>query len=207
MLTYGACLGYGILSDALQKQIGGSKPWSEDLPWLDYFQLLGYAISDDIRVGTMGFFALLTMPMSSGMFLYHVYLIWAGMTTNESSKWGDWRDDISNGLAYRAKASDIYPAYDDDYLAEPSTSWPTTSDQTLVYTDHGEPPRIGYVLTNDRISIIQPRNSANSPPDPRWTRVKSLKEVTNLYDLGFWENLQDSLGLSEREGYVPPNIF
>lgn len=195
MLTYGAYLGYGILYNRLQEETGGSFPWSEGLPWLTYFELLGYSISDDLRVGTMAFFAMLTMPLSSGMFVYHLYLIWAGMTTNESAKWGDWRDDISNGITYTAKASDIYPPYDDDHFAEPNTDWPATNDQTLVYTDRGEPPKVGSVLTRNRISIIQPDNAADVAPDPRWTRVKSLKEVTNLYDLGFWTNMQDSLGL------------
>ncbi|KAL1960305.1 hypothetical protein VTO42DRAFT_8265 [Malbranchea cinnamomea] len=195
LLVYGACLGYDILYRRLQEEKGGSTPWSKDLEWLTYLELLGYAISDDLRIGTVAFFAMLTAPLSSAMLLYHIYLIWAGMTTNESAKWGDWRDDISNGIVYAAKASQIYPPREDDYLAEPCTSWPVTGDQTLVFTEGGEPPKVGSLLTMDRMSIIQPDNAEDAASDPRWVRIKSMKEIKNIYDLGFWSNLRDSLGL------------
>lgn len=29
--------------------------------------------------------------------------------------------------------------------------------------------------------------------DDRWERVESLREVVNVYDLGFWENLGDCI--------------
>jgi palmitoyltransferase len=201
LLVYGAYLGYTLLYNALQEALYHGPPggyWSRGMPWLRYLEFLGLAIADDIRVGGVAFFALLTAPLSSVMLGYHIYLIWAGMTTNESGKWADWRDDIAYGVVYKAKASQIYPHWADDPFAEPHVSWPVTSDQTLVFTEGGEPPKVGSLPSMDRISIVQPDNVAEAPIDTRWAKVASLKEVTNIYDAGFWTNMRDSLGFNPR---------
>lgn len=201
LLFYGAHLGYIVLYDAVQEQFHTGPPghyWSERLAWMPYVELLAFAAADNIRVGGVALFAMLTAPLSSAMLIYHIYLIWAGMTTNESGKWGDWRDDIACGAVFKAKASQIYPPPEDDPIAQPHIEWPITSDQTLVFTQDAEPPKIGFLLTMDRISIIQPENAEGVAPDSRWVSVSSLKDVTNIYDRGFRANLRDALGLGRR---------
>lgn len=109
------------------------------------------------------------------------------MTTNESQKWADWRDDIADGLAYRAKRSQLQthnhlrrygggrsgnPALDAGADDEPKVHWPLSSDQVLVATRDARPPRGQEGL---------------------WTKVERLGEVENIYDLGGWENFKEML--------------
>ncbi|KAF7504500.1 hypothetical protein GJ744_002180 [Endocarpon pusillum] len=36
-------------------------------------------------------------------------------------------------------------------------------------------------------------NSEQWEEDERWTQVRRLSEIVNIYDLGFWDNLKDVL--------------
>jgi len=200
LLIYGGYLGYIILDRALQQAIfpqalPHARHWSKGEGWSVYFQFWGMAISDDIRIGGVFLLALLSAPLSLTLLFYHLYLIWAGMTTNESAKWTDWREDIAAGFAFKAKSSQIYGSRTEgNPPAEPNIPWPVNCDQTLVFTD-GNPPKIGYQLTREFNSIVQPDNP-DASLDTRWIRVKSLNEVVNIYDLGFWSNLRDGLCIS-----------
>lgn len=100
-------------------------------------------------------------------------MIWAGTTTNESMKWSDWRAEIADGFAYKRRMS---PARQKDLRFEPAwTKWPVETEQIMIHTEHGR-PRV---------------DSKNIPGVGEWEQVHSLREVDNLYDLGFWDNLRD----------------
>jgi len=197
LLMYGAYLGYTILDGVLQEQIfPGSRGspyqrhWSSGEGWSVYLQFWALAIAEDLRIGGVFLLAMLTTPLPSTFFLYHLYLIWSGMTTNESAKWADWRDDINDGLVFKAKRTQIYgkPLGGN---AEPDISWPVDCDQTLVFTN-GEPPKFGCLPSIGLNTIIQPSNP-DAPTDPSWTKVRGLRDVVNVYDLGFWKNLRDAV--------------
>ncbi|KAG5294231.1 DHHC zinc finger domain-containing protein [Histoplasma ohiense] len=202
LLSYGTYLGYSILDRYLQDTLVlsfptamRSKHWAEGIEWGMYFELWGYAIADDIVVGGVFLLAMLTVLLPLAMFLYHVYLIWSGMTTNESAKWGDWRDDIADGLVFKARKSEIYPQkHPDAHIVEPYVPWPIQVDQTLIFTDDGNPPRVGFSLARECSSITQP-GDLDAIADIRWMRLQSLKDVVNIYDRGFWANLRDALHL------------
>jgi hypothetical protein len=55
---------------------------------------------------------LMTMcaPLSAGFLVYHVYLLWIGATTNETSKWADFKEDVADGLVFRAEISELRKA-------------------------------------------------------------------------------------------------
>ncbi|EFQ98420.1 hypothetical protein MGYG_01450 [Nannizzia gypsea CBS 118893] len=192
LLFYGSFLGYSIMDEALQRAISPTTThhWSTGMPIMVFLDLWLLALTDDIQIGAITLLSLLCAPLSSAMLLYHIYLIWSGMTTNESSKWGEWRDDITDGFAYKAKAKEVRPQHDFGPRDE-GISWPKRSEQTLVYTN-GQPPRVGYTFTDERNSIKQP-DRTDAPIDTRWTQVQSLKEIINIYDLGFLGNLRDSI--------------
>lgn len=98
-------------------------------------------------------------------------VIWAGTTTNESLKWSDWREEIRDGLAYRRRMS---PSRAKDLRIEPAwTKWPVEADSIIVSSEDGAP------------------RSEHIPGVGAWTQVRTLREVDNLYDLGFWDNLRD----------------
>jgi palmitoyltransferase ZDHHC4 len=147
----------------------------------------GWAIIVNVYIGGVGLLCALCMPMAWGFLGYHVYLIWSGMTTNESLKWADWKDDIADGLVFIAEAGveDASPTSAGQVgrgvQSQSMCSTPRT--QILSRTLNGEPP--GYPQPGDK----QPGLGLEGEGVPKWRRVRSLKEVENIYDGGFWKNM------------------
>lgn len=113
------------------------------------------------------------------------------MTTNESAKWADWRDDIADGLIFRSdrRESIICPTrnFSED-MTEPFVDWPISSNQLLVRCEDGQPPYAHHL--EGLVNFLE----SPSRGICRWKKVGDLREIDNLYDLGFWDNLTDALG-------------
>lgn len=194
LLSYGGYLGHCILTDALQsnqvRQSEGTslqQSWSKGRTWSQYIEGWLWAISQDVRIGGVGMLAALTAPLAWGLYLYHVYLIWAGMTTNESSKWADWKDDIADGLVFK---SERHAEGQPNINIEPLVDWPISSNQQLVRCDDGQPP-VDQVDSREN-GIMEPAEGTFTHTS-RWKRLQDIQEVDNLYDLGFWDNLVDAM--------------
>ncbi|KAL8822694.1 MAG: hypothetical protein Q9191_006574 [Dirinaria sp. TL-2023a] len=198
MLTYGAWLGYGILAQFIQENVVDEPHqqnlpphWSTNVTWSQYFTLWNWALGQDPRIGAVGLLALLTSPLAWALLLYHVYLVWAGTTTNESAKWQELKDDIQDGLIYRSlnvkRSADLHSRNPE---IAPSVQWPAFSHQRIMRFGDGQPPSIGTssesIQDNDSAPTGEPTGGV-----PQWTRVHGLHEIENLYDLGFWDNLMD----------------
>ena len=152
-----------------------------------------------IQGSGVGLLALLTWPLPLGLLLYHIYLIWAGMTTNESSKWADWRDDMADGVVFLGQRreetmQECYSARSSSTTSpnstlpgrpseeeEPPTTWPLESRHILIRTQTGQPPK----SLPSRIQSVAKEDS--------FERVWNLAAVENVYDLGFWDNLVEVL--------------
>lgn len=159
-----------------------------------------------LRASGVGLLALLTWPLPLGLLAYHVYLIWAGMTTNESAKWADWRDDMGDGVVFlgqrredtmqddesygvrrssgqdnQSAASTREDEEEEDQEEEPRTTWPLESRHILIRTMNGQPPQ----NLPSRIRSVAKEDS--------FERVYSLSAVENVYDLGFWDNFLEAL--------------
>lgn len=186
LLNYGAYLAYIVLRNMLQADLeqstsvtSSARPsWSAALNWEEYFHSWSWAFAQDFRIGGVGLLALLTGPLAWGLFWYHVYLIWAGMTTNESSKWADWRDDISDGFVFQRKKSNNQLQHPERCNGEIALQWPTWSTQVLMRCSESDMLSPSYV---------------ESLKKQQWIRVENLSEIENLYDLGFWDNIKDIL--------------
>jgi hypothetical protein len=162
------------------------------------------------RASGVGLLALLTWPLPLGLLAYHIYLIWAGMTTNESAKWADWRDDMADGVVFmghrREETMHEHPSTTQVHTVppqsthsssstspfptppevppedeEPPTTWPLESRHILIRTRDGQPPR----SLPSRIQAVAKEDS--------FERVWSLAAVENVYDLGFWDNIREAL--------------
>lgn len=141
-----------------------------------------------ISIAGVGLLAIATASLPLGLLAYHIYLIWAGMTTNESQKWSEWKEDMRDGYVFRANMDDLRHHNQrrqirdtivvDDETGQPNPAlsgpqaqdeitWPISSNQILVRTNDGRPPR---------------------NQDGLWTRVWDMSEVDNIYDLGGAEN-------------------
>ncbi|KAL9002937.1 MAG: hypothetical protein Q9188_004156 [Gyalolechia gomerana] len=198
VLTYGAYLAYVLLSQELQKSANGrlietvkNQHWSRGLSWSQYASFWSWALGLDFRIGGVGLLALLTAPLAWTMFLYHIYLIWAGATTNESSKWLEWREYVDRGLVYKwtGDTDGIYEMHADPSV-EPFVEWPIHSNQRLFRSEDGQHP-----------DARSSQNGAPAIPSRPWADLGmsfwkplyDLHEIDNLYDLGFWDNLKDAL--------------
>ena len=172
LTTWGAYLGMSVLSDIVQKEVPAWNLIGRGFTWAQYFHIWAWTLQEKTRMGAAALLALLTSPLVWGLLGYHIYLIWAGTTTNESMKWSDWQAEMSDGYVFkRALPEDRQK----DTNIEPSwTSWPVESQQILLRTEDGMPPQGAQVIGTGQ-----------------WQRVWKLRDVENLYDLGFWDNLKD----------------
>lgn len=196
---YGAFLSWYLLRQHLKTPEGPA------FFTFEHFRHLGDAAVRAVNIGGIsiagvGMLASSTAFLPLGLFAYHCYLIWAGMTTNESQKWADWRDDMADGVVFvssraaiRAHCKKQKEAQENGegdsgakadaglgtalgLLAnaedDPDVEWPVDSDQIVVRTNDGKPPKGQEAL---------------------WRRIWSLDEVENIYDLGGWDNFMDVL--------------
>ncbi|KAK0266632.1 palmitoyltransferase swf1 [Friedmanniomyces endolithicus] len=163
--------------------------------WTDVGDAIVAGINEGgMSIAGVGLLAASTAALPLGLLAYHCYLVWAGMTTNESQKWADWRDDMADGYVFKASRTQLRTqnrlrkyggqpgaangrggGAEDSALVggmgedggELQVPWPVYSDQMVVRTDDGKPP-VGQ--------------------EALWTRIWSLDQVENVYDLGGWEN-------------------
>ena len=193
LLLYGGTLGYSLLDKVLQSHFVPShltrgsltsKRWSTGKSWHEYFNLILLAISWEWQIGAVTLLMIFSFPLSIGFLAYHIYLIWAGMTTNESAKWADWRDDIADGYVFRAKTESLrseYPRLGRDL--EPEVKhWPGGEGVWWVIRTRG-----GVWPTR------QVHGTQEQEQDMRWERVQNLSQLENIYDLGFSDSLKDIL--------------
>lgn len=167
LLVYGSLLSHGLLASILpiEKQSG----------FKAFLDRWSYAITRDPRVGGVGLLALLTSPLAWGLFGYHVYLVWAGMTTNETNKWRMLREDMAHGLVFkRERLSTVVQVNGTATIYE----WPVIPHQEIVRMTDGRRPR------QDTFD-----EAASVPND--WEHCWRLSQVENIFDLGFAENLRE----------------
>ena len=86
-------------------------------------------------MGAVTLLTLLTSPLVWGLLGYHIYLIWAGTTTNESMKWSEWQADMSDGFAFkRALPEDRQK---DTNIESSWNRWPAESEQIVLRLGDG----------------------------------------------------------------------
>ncbi|KAL4886994.1 essential cytoplasmic protein Ctr86 [Aspergillus karnatakaensis] len=189
MLVYGSWLGYSLITKTLDALVPPTSPVRmRKQSWTTFLNMWAAVVAADPRIGGVSMLMVMTAPLAFAFFVYHTYLIWAGMTTNESAKWSDWKDDVADGVAFRL--TETFKMSDSALLdpSAPTSSWPRSSTQMLVLTD-GEPPKEGFRIYDRSNDIIQP-DHPEARVDRRFVRVKSMKEIDNIYDLGFRNNLR-----------------
>ena len=192
LLIYGTILGHVLLRQTLTELIPADVQTAME-SWTIYFNIWGIVIAADPKIGTVTLLMLMTAPLAMAFLAYHTYLIWAGMTTNESAKWSDLKEDLVDGFVFKADRNSIPDA--PLYMDLGDQPWPILSNQIIV-TD-GDPPMEGYNLASDSNRVYYDRGG-EAPVDSRWTRLYSMRDVDNIYDLGFCGNLRDAIGLSVR---------
>lgn len=197
LLIYGSFLGYTLLHRNMTQLLPPDVRSTGNQTWSTFFHVLGLAVAFDMRVGTVSLLAFMTAPLTIAFLVYHTYLIWAGMTTNENAKWSEWKDDAAEGYVFKSSRAEIFGESSESPKQTESSGWPLSSDQILVLTTDGQPPKAGYMLCDDSNEILQ-KCDIHAPVDPRWIRVTGLGDIDNIYDRGFWDNLRDAVHLPVR---------
>lgn len=178
--SYGVYLGYHFLSPYLNIwEATNNLSWRSEAYWNAIMFVISRAIDKGgISIAGVTILSFMTAPLPLVMFAYHVYLVWAGTTTNENAKWSYLKEDMEDGIVFKAKRSEVI-AYKRELAAsslhggnpipdEPFVEWPIETDQLIARTSDGLPPRGLEHL---------------------YEQVWSLRAVENLYDLGFWDNV------------------
>jgi hypothetical protein len=233
LIAYGARLAYIVISPVAKEHFANYERWYDyartnpgaDMSlWMTNFDMkMHYFLAHvsiylevgGLRASGVGLLALLTWPLPLGLLVYHIYLIWAGMTTNESSKWADWRDDMADGVVFLGVRREetmrsTYPSEPEPELRRPivdSYSEASSASITPIPTppetpNEEEEPPTTWPLESRHILIrtlngLPPRtlpSRINSVADGNsFERVGSLAAVENVYDLGFWDNFLEVL--------------
>ena len=110
------------------------------------------------------------------------------MTTNESSKWGDLRDDVADGLVWKATRADVV-GWEEREREESRAKWPVAGKWVVVVTRDGEIPAGSRQGQNGHAGLVSVGRVGYE--GATWEKVTSLAEVENVYDLGFLENLRE----------------
>jgi len=183
LTTYATYLGNSLLSSLIKEHIPSWTLRGKGTTWSQYWNILAWALQEKTRMGGVTMLCLLTSPLVWGLLGYHLYLIWAGTTTNETMKWSDWQEEMSDGFVFKRSLSEDRQK---DLTIEPlRTRWPAESQQVVLRTEDGMPPR-GF---DGGIG--------------EWQRVWKLADIENLYDLGFWGNSADVF----QSRYVLAHVF
>ncbi|TRX94312.1 hypothetical protein FHL15_004779 [Xylaria flabelliformis] len=173
LTTYGGALGLSMISENARARSSIFSLWKHpQQSWHHYFILLTYGIQSDVGVGSVTLLVVMTSPLVWGLLGYHAYLIYCGTTTNESMKWQDWQVEMDDGFAFRRRLPiprNRHPKFEASW-----TRWPVEPAQILVRTVDGEQP-----------------NDTSLPGEGSWERVWHLRDIENIYDIGFWDNLVD----------------
>ncbi|KAF2654845.1 palmitoyltransferase swf1 [Lophiostoma macrostomum CBS 122681] len=238
LIAYGAYLAYMVISPLAEQQYKTYEQWYKYKPprgsdpnsWTTYKDTKWHNLSTmasiyldigGLRASGVGMLCLIAWTLPLGLLLYHVYLIYAGMSTNENMKWGDWRDDMADGnvfLAHRRPetmrddlSSDSLhdvkpPATFGNSICSALGSSPSTSASSIP-TPPGTPPNEEEPLTTwplESKHILLRTYTGEAPrnlPDliksvtdeESFQRVWHLGVVENVYDLGFWDNFVEAM--------------
>ncbi|KAH8896027.1 zf-DHHC-domain-containing protein [Thozetella sp. PMI_491] len=193
LTVYGGVLGVSIITAKITEQYPywSMWPWSanggEGIVLKEWLLLWSWGLQDMVSMGAVTFLAIMTSPLTWSLLGYHIYLIYCGTTTNETLKWGDWQLEMDDGCAFkRTMPSDRVK---DSQVEAIWTRWPVETEQIMLRTNDGKPPAAHLIL----------------PGEGEWERVWNLRDVENLYDLGFWDNLIDVFfpGYQFRDSQTP----
>jgi palmitoyltransferase ZDHHC4 len=174
LTLYGGVLGIYLMGDRIRERQPLWSVWPpKGMKYSTYFLLLGWGIQGNPKLGSTTLLALFISPLVWGLTIYSFYLVYCGITTNESLKWSEWKEDMQDGYVFQRR---LMPNRRIDVRKEPlSTRWPTEPNRILVATVDGRAPK----------------PSSRVAGEGEWEPVWKIKDVDNLYDVGWWDNLMD----------------
>ncbi|KAG0336135.1 hypothetical protein BG004_008181 [Podila humilis] len=184
---YGTFLIYHIFvsrmySSSMYKFLVATKRW-ENLGFLRNYHIFIYQMQEDKSLGALGVFATLAGLVIFIFFLYNIYLVGTGVTTNESFKW----EDIGE-MIYRRELVEVQ---DIDPTGVP------VGPKKYEQRDRRHPSHPRYVppAQSSTTSKKQQQHSPAMPPGYSMTEnvITKMREIDNIYDMGFKANIASIL--------------
>ncbi|KAJ1924344.1 hypothetical protein IWQ60_005257 [Tieghemiomyces parasiticus] len=182
--------------------------WDPDLKrqvpvgWFQSYQLV---LAAEPLVGALGILLALITPALGAFLAYALYVTIQGATANECDKWNDLDDWIRDGGAYWIPVTPPHAAFvralDPTraelptrriFIADAATArWLVRRDQdTTLQPNSGTSDSLNDgEEVGQRPVVTLPEGVA--PEDA--AMIRSLEDVDNLYDRGWWENLRWAL--------------
>jgi len=167
----GAYLGGDFLLAMIKSRYPNFTALNTGLSWSEYLSFWQWALSEKPGVTGVALLCVCTSPLVLGLFLFNIYQIWAGITTNESGKWQDIKFEMKNGNVYSRPLS--RDRHRDAKMEPVDLRWPREAKHIVVYQENGTPSESGL------------------PGYGHWTQLWTMDSLDNVYDIGFWRNLGD----------------
>jgi hypothetical protein len=136
-----------------------------NLSWSQYFSFWSFALAEEPGVGGVTLLCLLTTPLTFALLGYNTYLLYRGMTTNETGKWKDFQAEVDDGYVIRRSLPQSRRG--DETQGATLIGWPKKPVKTYVTIDA---QRVGDV---------------SLPTEGVWESNLTLGDVDNIYDIGF----------------------
>lgn len=189
--VYGSYLAWFILRPYLKTDPTNSF-FSQEY-WDDVLGAVALAINmGGLSIAGVGMLTTATAALPFGLLAYHCYLIWAGMTTNESQKWADLREDIADGLVFKASRAALQAhARDPKYGGTSTSNSKGIGNPILESVVPIDEPYVTWPVSSDQVILTTSDGRAPTGQEALWAQVWSLSDVDNLYDLGGLDNFRN----------------
>ncbi|GJJ75704.1 palmitoyltransferase ZDHHC4 [Entomortierella parvispora] len=184
---YGSFLIYHVFTSRMYdspmyKFLVATNQW-EQLGFLRGYHIFLYQMQTDKSLGALAIFASLAGLVIFIFFIYNLYLIATGVTTNESFKW----EDIGE-MIYRRELVEVI---------ETDMNGAQLGPKRYEQRDRRHPSHPRYVEPSASQQSLQQQHQQKRPqplPRPAVERViTKMKEIENIYDRGVKENLSSIL--------------
>ncbi|ORY94113.1 DHHC palmitoyltransferase-domain-containing protein [Syncephalastrum racemosum] len=160
-----------ILDWGLDKAYVLDRTTGEKYP-ITFRKAMLHILQKDRMIGSICILASVASLVVGIFFLYQLYLAGRGVTTNEAFKWEMLEDSIDRGEFWMV---------DDDSSSDPPGCVPPTSQTSARRRQTSRDKK--------QQQTESPATAAAAAPRVRRRQIKSLDQVDNIYDKGFFRNL------------------
>jgi palmitoyltransferase len=173
LVVAGAHLGIHYVAAVIQTTYPSFTPRGKGFAWRDYWNFWLWGLHQKPGAGGVTLLCVLSSLLVVALGVYTLYQVWAGITTNESGKWDDVKLDIEDEMLFMRPIDERRVRRRD---VEPYVRWPVEAKIVAV--------------SRDTMPAKDERELREIGVGP-WRAVRSIHELENIYDIGFWRNIGD----------------